>query len=139
MFLGYFKNDTYEEDLDQEMVFSLKYFFPKWKGFLLGNDLPSLSCRDALHCIDSLHKGFMSNYGDRFKKWRQDYMRFKRHIGMVRFLVVMEIWKWKYLLFHLNLGLSKLLLCSYFKLTWASVNFSHFTLGKSEIWQCSTT
>lgn len=93
--LGYFKNDKYEEDLDDAMVFSLKYFFPKWKGFLLGNDLPSLSCRETLDCIDSLHKGFWSNYGDRFKKWRQDYMKFKRRIGMVRFLVVLLFVKLK--------------------------------------------
>nr|XP_022293483.1 E3 ubiquitin-protein ligase rnf213-alpha-like isoform X1 [Crassostrea virginica] len=78
-----FKTDKYEEDMDAGMLFALKYFFPKWKGYSSVKDFSNLSCKEALDCIDSLHKGFWSNYGERFKKWRQDYMKFKKHIGMI--------------------------------------------------------
>ena len=81
-----FKTDKYEEDMDAGMLFALKYFFPKWKGYSSVKDFSNLSCKEALDCIDSLHKGFWSNYGERFKKWRQDYMKFKKHIGMVRMI-----------------------------------------------------
>lgn len=81
----HFRTEKYEEDLDGAMVFALKYFLPKWKGFMLGKDNMSChTCKEALDGIDSIHKGFWSNYGKRFKKWRQDYMKFKKHIGMVR-------------------------------------------------------
>lgn len=80
----HFRTEKYEEDLDTAMVFALRYFLPKWKGFMLEKDMSCHTCKDALDCIDSIHKGFWSNYGKRFKKWRQDYMKFKKHIGMVR-------------------------------------------------------
>lgn len=84
--LGYFLTEKYEEDLDFDMVFALKFFFPKWKGFMLGKDNMSChTCKEALDCIDSIHNSFWSNYGKRFKRWRQDFMKFKRHIGMVRY------------------------------------------------------
>lgn len=83
-FIGTFKSDKYEEDLNQDIIFALKYFFPKWKGFILGKNLPNLSCKEALDCVDMILRGFWSNYGERFKMWRQDYIRCKRHVGMVR-------------------------------------------------------
>lgn len=78
-----FKNDKYEEDLDLDIVFALKYFFPKWKGFILGNDISCNTCKEALDVIESIHKGFWTNFGERFRKWKQDYMKYKQHVGMV--------------------------------------------------------
>lgn len=81
----HFRTEKYEEDLDSVMVFALKYFFPKWKGFMLGKGMSCHTCKEALDCIDSIHMGFLSNYGKRFRRWKNDYMKFKRHIGMVRY------------------------------------------------------
>lgn len=82
-YLWGFKNDKYEEDLDLDIVFALKYFFPKWKGFILGNDMSCHTCKEALDCIESIHKGFWTNFGERFRKWKQDYMKYKQHVGVV--------------------------------------------------------
>lgn len=71
LIFGYFLTEKYEEDLDFDMVFVLKYFFLKWKGFMLGNDnMFCYICKEVLDCIDSIYYSFWLNYGKRLKRWR---------------------------------------------------------------------
>lgn len=95
MITGGFKNDKYEDDLISSITFAVKYFFPKWKGFMLGKDLPAISCKESLQCVDSIHRGFWTSYGDRFKYWKHDYGSFKRYIGEVLTLFLFDTFSLK--------------------------------------------
>lgn len=83
MITGGFKVDKYEEDLIGDITFAIKYFFPKWNGFILGKDLPALSCKEALQCVDMIHRGFWCSYGEMFCYWNSDYSRFRKYVGKV--------------------------------------------------------
>ena len=80
---GGLKVEKYEEEIIETITFAIKYFFPKWKGFMLGRDLPSISCKEALQCVDLIHKGFWKSYGEYFQHWKHDYINFRGFIGKV--------------------------------------------------------
>lgn len=48
MIIGGFKNDKYEDDFISSIIFVMKYFFFKWKGFMLGKDLRVILCIEFL-------------------------------------------------------------------------------------------
>lgn len=80
---GSFKVDKYEEDLVNDITFAVKYFFPKWKGFMLGKSFPSISCKESLQCVDLIFRGFWLTYGEKLNYWKHDSTRFKGFLGKV--------------------------------------------------------
>lgn len=85
------KTEKYEEDLSSAILFALKYFFPKWNGFMLGKDLPTISCKEALNCIEMVHRGFWLSYGNKLRLWRQDYRKFSEYVGKVIFYIKHQV------------------------------------------------